>query len=155
MTLPDLKQRDAMDCGPSCLALVTRFLGRPVPVERFRELCGQSRTGVSFLGLSRAAEALGLSVRPRPGTGVRWRRPWTITEGVTEGIWPPGGGTGNGRGGEGVSAGEAAQGQEQPGKSRNRKQPLPHTKEGRKGTKGRQTAWSSPLLPEGGLYPLR
>ena len=60
LNLPDLKQMDAMDCGPSCLALVTRFLGRPVPVERFRELCGQSRTGVSLLGLSRAAEAVGL-----------------------------------------------------------------------------------------------
>ena len=60
MTLPHLKQRDAMDCGPSCLALVTCFLGRPVPVERFRELCGQSRTGVSLLGLSRAAEVVGL-----------------------------------------------------------------------------------------------
>lgn len=52
-------QRDAMDCGPACLVMVCSHYGYRVAIGRVRELCHITRTGVSLLGISEAAETLG------------------------------------------------------------------------------------------------
>lgn len=53
-------QLDAMDCGPSCLKMITDHHGRMVSLQKLREKCHISREGVSLAGISEAAESLGL-----------------------------------------------------------------------------------------------
>lgn len=48
-----------MDCGPSCLRMIAAFYGKTYSLQRLRELAHISREGVSLLGLSEAAEAIG------------------------------------------------------------------------------------------------
>lgn len=55
-----VKQKDAMDCGPSCLAMVIKHFGRNPDIEQIREDCALGREGVSLLGISKAAEKMGL-----------------------------------------------------------------------------------------------
>ena len=52
-------QRDAMDCGPACLAMVAGHYGRHPDRDMLRELCDLGKDGVSLLGVSKAAEQIG------------------------------------------------------------------------------------------------
>lgn len=58
--IPDLRQHDAMDCGPTCLRMITSYYGRRFPASLVREKCAIGREGVSLLGINHAAEQLGL-----------------------------------------------------------------------------------------------
>lgn len=53
------KQRDQMDCGPTCLRMVGKFYGRNLNIQKLREFCQINREGVSLLGMSEAAEKFG------------------------------------------------------------------------------------------------
>ena len=55
-----IKQRDAMDCGPACLAMVVKHYGHYPDLEQIREDCALGKEGVSLLGISKAAEKRGL-----------------------------------------------------------------------------------------------
>ena len=55
-SVPLYTQHDAMDCGPTCLWMVTAFYGRHFSLQYLRENCFLSRQGVSMLGISEAAE---------------------------------------------------------------------------------------------------
>ncbi|MGQ7856704.1 peptidase domain-containing ABC transporter [Pedobacter sp. WC2501] len=57
---PFFKQLDQMDCGPTCLKMIAKFHGKTYPIEYLREKSYITREGVSFLGLSEAAEAINL-----------------------------------------------------------------------------------------------
>lgn len=57
---PFFAQLDAMDCGPTCLRMVAAWYGKTFSLDNLRECTGISRDGVSLLGLSDAAETLGL-----------------------------------------------------------------------------------------------
>lgn len=59
MSFPFVKQPDAMDCGPACLKMVAGFHGKNFSLETIRRKCYITREGVSFLGLSEAADSLG------------------------------------------------------------------------------------------------
>ncbi|PDP61292.1 peptidase domain-containing ABC transporter [Prevotella intermedia] len=54
-----LSQQDAMDCGPSCLAMIAKHYGLQPNVEEIRRTCALSKEGVSLLGISKAAESIG------------------------------------------------------------------------------------------------
>lgn len=54
------RQRDAMDCGPASLAMIVSYYGREPDIDRLRDLCALGKTGVSLLGISKAAEEIGL-----------------------------------------------------------------------------------------------
>lgn len=54
-----LFQRDAMDCGPSCLAMISAHYGRKIDRDMLRHLCSLGKDGVSLLGISKAAETIG------------------------------------------------------------------------------------------------
>lgn len=54
------KQLDAMDCGPTCLRMVAKYYGKKFSVQQLREQSYIKRTGVNLLGLSEAAEQIGL-----------------------------------------------------------------------------------------------
>lgn len=54
-----IKQLDAMDCGPSCLAMIASWYGVMNKIYTFRSDCSFSKTGVSLLNISQAAEKAG------------------------------------------------------------------------------------------------
>ncbi len=53
------RQRDAMDCGPSCLAMIAKHYGLQFCIENIRLSCALNKEGVSLLGISKAAESIG------------------------------------------------------------------------------------------------
>ena len=55
----NIKQRDAMDCGPSCLAMIARYYGLRPERDGLRRSCSLGKDGVSLLGISKAAETIG------------------------------------------------------------------------------------------------
>ncbi|HBE39951.1 MAG TPA: ABC transporter ATP-binding protein [Bacteroidales bacterium] len=59
MSFPFVRQPDAMDCGPACLKMVAGFHKKNFTLETIRKKCYITREGVSFLGLSEAADSLG------------------------------------------------------------------------------------------------
>lgn len=56
---PLYQQLDAMDCGPTCLRMIAKHYGRTYSLQTLREKSFITRTGVSLLGISDAAEAIG------------------------------------------------------------------------------------------------
>ncbi len=59
MGFPFTKQYDAMDCGPACLRMTARYHKRNFSLAYLRKKCHITREGVSFLGLSGAADSIG------------------------------------------------------------------------------------------------
>src|SRR4030042_2500829 len=59
MSFPFVRQPDAMDCGPACLKMVAGYYKKNFSLETIRRKCYITREGVSFLGLSEAADSLG------------------------------------------------------------------------------------------------
>ncbi len=49
-----------MDCGPTCLRMIAKFYGKSIPLDFLRDQSHISREGVSLLGISDAAEAIGM-----------------------------------------------------------------------------------------------
>ena len=49
-----------MDCGPTCLRMITKHYGKSYSLQKLRELSHIDREGVSLLGISHAAETIGL-----------------------------------------------------------------------------------------------
>lgn len=60
MKFPFYQQFDAMDCGPTCLRMVAKHYGKHFTTESLREKSFITREGVSLLGISDAAEAIGM-----------------------------------------------------------------------------------------------
>ena len=60
------KQLDAMDCGPTCLRMIARYYGKNFSIQQLREQSYIQRTGVNLLGISTAAESIGMRT-----TGLR------------------------------------------------------------------------------------
>ncbi|TXB63577.1 peptidase domain-containing ABC transporter [Phaeodactylibacter luteus] len=57
---PFYQQHDAMDCGATCLKMVSRHFGRYYSLDYLRELTYMGKQGVTLLGISDAAEQIGL-----------------------------------------------------------------------------------------------
>ena len=57
-----------MDCGPTCLRMIAKHYGRSYTLQNLREKCFITRRGVSMLGISDAAESIGMHTQ-----GVRIR----------------------------------------------------------------------------------
>ncbi len=56
---PSYRQLDIMDCGPTCLKIIAKYYGRDFSIQKLREKSYITRTGVSMLGISDAAEEIG------------------------------------------------------------------------------------------------
>lgn len=54
------KQLDYMDCGPSCLRMIASYYGQEYSLDYLRANSYITKNGVSMLGLSHAAEKVGL-----------------------------------------------------------------------------------------------
>lgn len=59
MIFPHYTQYDSMDCGPTCLRMISAYYGKSFTLESLREKASITREGVSMLGLSEASELLG------------------------------------------------------------------------------------------------
>jgi ATP-binding cassette subfamily B protein len=64
MTFPIIHQLDQMDCGPSCLMMVSQFFKKTFSLSQVRKLCDKGQQGVTLLGINRAAEELGFKTLP-------------------------------------------------------------------------------------------
>ena len=71
MQFPFFRQLDAMDCGPTCLRMITKYYGRSCSMQQLRSLSYSTREGVSLLSLCEAAETLGFRSR---GVRVTWEQ---------------------------------------------------------------------------------
>lgn len=56
---PTYRQLDSMDCGSTCLRIVSKYYGKTLSAATLREQCHTTREGVSLLAISDAAEQLG------------------------------------------------------------------------------------------------
>lgn len=56
---PHYTQLDAMDCGATCLRMIAKFYGKHYSNRTLRERSFITRSGVSMLGISDAAESIG------------------------------------------------------------------------------------------------
>ncbi|OFX84538.1 MAG: ABC transporter ATP-binding protein [Bacteroidetes bacterium GWF2_33_16] len=59
MQFPFFQQLDAMDCGPTCLRMIAKHYGKNYTLQTLRDKSYITREGVSMLGISDAAEAIG------------------------------------------------------------------------------------------------
>lgn len=60
MRFPFVQQRDVMQCGAACLAMICRYWGMKISLTHISERCGYAKDGVSLLTISNVAETLGL-----------------------------------------------------------------------------------------------
>jgi ATP-binding cassette subfamily B protein len=59
-SFPFIKQMDAMDCGPTSLAIIAKYYGKTYSIQTLRDRSFITREGVSMLGTSDAAESIGM-----------------------------------------------------------------------------------------------
>jgi len=64
--IPLILQQDAMDCGPSCLAMICSYYGQQISCKQLRKICSLGKAGVSILGISKAAVVIGLKTYAQP-----------------------------------------------------------------------------------------
>ncbi|HGH0915701.1 peptide cleavage/export ABC transporter [Bacillus cereus] len=58
-----IKQNDLKDCGPACLAMISRHYGLTMPISKIREIAGTDLRGTNIQGLMEAGERLGFEVK--------------------------------------------------------------------------------------------
>jgi len=68
---PFYQQLDAMDCGPTCLRMISRFYGKHFTLQTLRDKSYLARDGVSMLGIADAAESIGFKSM---GAKVSWEK---------------------------------------------------------------------------------
>ena len=71
MKFPFFKQLDSMDCGPSCLRMVAKFYGKTYSLQALRSRAFITKSGVSMLGISDAAETIWFRTR---GDRLTWEQ---------------------------------------------------------------------------------
>ncbi len=58
-SFPTFRQFDEMDCGPTCIRIISKYYGREYSMTYLKALSYTNRTGSTLLGLSEAAETIG------------------------------------------------------------------------------------------------
>ena len=64
-------QRDSMDCGAACLKVISKYYDKSMSLQYLRDLCHITKNGVSLLGISDAAEAIGFRTQ---GVKITWEQ---------------------------------------------------------------------------------
>lgn len=54
MYFKNIRQPDAVDCGPTCLKMIFAFYGKDIPMQTLRDKCFLHRMGVSLVSLKNA-----------------------------------------------------------------------------------------------------
>ena len=71
MRFPFISQLDSMDCGPTCLRMISKYYGRRFSHQNLRNITFYTKEGVSMLSLSEAAEKIGFRSR---GVKLSWQQ---------------------------------------------------------------------------------
>ncbi|HDR7898372.1 peptidase domain-containing ABC transporter [Bacillus pacificus] len=58
-----IRQQDLKDCGPACLAMISRHYGFTTSISKIREVAGTDLAGTNIKGLMEAGEKLGFDVK--------------------------------------------------------------------------------------------
>lgn len=58
---PLILQRDAIQCGVSCLQMICKYYGQSYSFEELEKICIPTVEGISLLGIKDAAEIVGFS----------------------------------------------------------------------------------------------
>jgi len=58
-----IKQHDFKDCGPACLATISKQHGLKTPISKIRDVAGTDKQGTNAHGLIQAAEKLGFTAK--------------------------------------------------------------------------------------------
>ncbi|MDJ0842823.1 ABC transporter transmembrane domain-containing protein [Crocosphaera sp.] len=61
---PFYLQQSASDCGAACLAMIARYWGKKLSINRLRDMANVDRNGASLRGLCHSAESIGFTTRP-------------------------------------------------------------------------------------------
>ena len=56
---PFYEQPDRMDCGPTCLRMISKYYGRTISLQMLRDISETTREGSSLKNLANAAEKIG------------------------------------------------------------------------------------------------
>ncbi|MBJ7961085.1 peptidase domain-containing ABC transporter [Bacillus cereus group sp. N28] len=72
---PFIRQYDLKDCGPTCLAMISKYYGLTMSISKIREVAGTDLLGTNIKGLLEASEQLGFDAR-----GVKVADTSAITE---------------------------------------------------------------------------
>ena len=59
-SFPLCRQHDAMQCGVACLQMICKYYGKDYSLDFLAKYCFATNEGVSLLGISEAANRLGL-----------------------------------------------------------------------------------------------
>ncbi|MEB8804264.1 peptidase domain-containing ABC transporter [Bacillus cereus] len=70
-----IKQQDLKDCGPACLAMISRYYGFTTSISKIREIAGTDLEGTNIQGLIESGERLGFEVK-----GVKATNPNALNE---------------------------------------------------------------------------
>jgi ATP-binding cassette, subfamily B, bacterial len=62
-SFPIYKQYDAMDCGPACLRMISKYYGKAYSLQYLREKSYVTREGASLVGLRDAAASIGMMAK--------------------------------------------------------------------------------------------
>jgi ATP-binding cassette subfamily B protein len=57
---PYNKQLALNDCGPACLKMIAMYYGKYYSIQYLRDKCAIAKEGVSFFGIGRASDHIGL-----------------------------------------------------------------------------------------------
>jgi ATP-binding cassette, subfamily B, bacterial len=55
------RQLESMDCGPTCLKMISNYHGKNLSLAHLRELCHNTRNGVNLSGIKEAASLIGFN----------------------------------------------------------------------------------------------
>lgn len=57
-----IEQPDQKDCGPTCLAMISRYFGKKVSITKIREFANTDLYGTNVLGMAQAGKKIGLNI---------------------------------------------------------------------------------------------
>ena len=63
MKYPIILQHNEEDCGPACLATISKYYGQLFTITRVREASGTGQLGTTLLNLKQGAQVLGFNAR--------------------------------------------------------------------------------------------
>ena len=61
MKIKYIEQYDEKDCGPTCLAMISRYYGKKVSVSKLREYCETDLYGTNLFGMIKACQKIGFN----------------------------------------------------------------------------------------------